>query len=438
MTGDLLIRNARLWPSARREVIEGGSILIKEGRIVRAGVFTGRARTVVDADGCLVMPGFVQAHVHLGQAIMRGVAEDLPLLPWLRRYIWPLEAAHTEESMRASARLACAEMIRGGTTMFLSMETTRHTHEAFVAADETGLSGFVGHCLMDETAGYPPLAADLDDALAYCDVLLDRWGEHERLGLAVAPRFALACRPENMRKASDYARDRGLMLHTHCAEQREEVVLIKERTGKTSVEYLHQAGLTGPDVGLAHCVHVNQAEMNLLLETGTHLLHCPSANFKLGSGIAPVPEYLREGGNVAIGADGAPCNNRMDAFLEMRLAGLMQKMRLGPDALPARDIVAMATEGGARALGLEEEVGSLDPGKRANLILVDSSGLHAIPSADPATSIVYSLTAADVVMTIVDGQILYEDRHLTTIDEQALREDVRREHKKLMARAGLA
>lgn len=437
MTGDVLIRNARVWPSAYREVIENGSVLIKAGRIERVGVFSARATTVIDADGCLVMPGLIQGHIHLCQTIFRGVAEDLALLPWLRGYIWPMEAAHTPESIRASALLTCAELIRGGTTAFLSIETTRHTDETFRAVDEAGLAAHIGHCLMDETGGYDPIAVDNREALAYCDVLLDRWADHPRLRLAVAPRFALSCSEENMRMASAYARDRGLRLHTHSSEQREEVALVKQMTGRYNINYLHDVGLTGPDVGLAHCVHVRPEELELLRETGTHVLHCPSANFKLASGIAPIPEYLKAGINVSIGGDGAPCNNRLDQFIEMREAGLMQKIRLGPDALSARDVVAMATEGGARLLGWEDEMGTLDPGKRANLILVDESGFHTLPSTDPATNVVYSCTGGDVVMTMVDGEILFEEDRITTIDEEALRDEVRRERAALLKRAGI-
>jgi len=438
MTGDLLIRNARVWPSAHRDVIEDGSVLIKDGRIVKVGVFSAKAHTVIDADGSLVMPGLIQGHIHMCQTLFRGVAEDLALLPWLRGYIWPMEASHTPDSIRASARLTCAELIRGGTTAFLSIETTRHTDDTFAAVDEAGLSGAIGHCLMDETGGYPPIAVDNREALAYCDVLLDRWGDHPSLKLAVAPRFALSCSENNMRDACAYARDRGLMLHTHSSEQKEEIALVKEMTGRYNINYLHDVGLTGPDVGLAHCVHTRPEEVDLLRETGTNVLHCPSANFKLASGIAPIPEYLREGINVAIGGDGAPCNNRLDQFLEMREAGLMQKIRLGPAALSARDIVAMATEGGARLLGWENEMGTLDPGKRANIILVDQSGFHTLPSTDPATNVVYSCTANDVVMTIVDGEILFEDGAITTMDEDELRIEVRRERKALLERAGLA
>ncbi|HPG00375.1 MAG TPA: amidohydrolase family protein [Kiritimatiellia bacterium] len=434
---DLLIKNGRVWPSAGHEVIEDGSVLIRDGRIARVGRFHARAETVVDADGSLVMPGFIQGHIHLCQTLFRGGAEDMPLLPWLTRYVWQLEAAHDPSSIRASAQLACAELIRGGTTAFLSMETIRHTDEAFRVVDECGLMGVLSHCLMDESGGYAPLAVDIEDSLADCDILLQQWGGHDRLRLAVAPRFALSCTGENMKLAAEFARDRKVLLHTHASEQVAEVELVRKRTGMFNIEYLHSVGMTGPDVCLAHCVHVEPHEHRILAETGTRVLHCPSANLKLGSGIAPIPEYRKAGITVALGADGAPCNNRLDMFLEMREAGLLQKIRLGPQALPAREVVHMATGGGAAALGWDGEMGVLAEGLRGNVILVDSNSFHVLPSEDPASNLLYAHEASDVVMTIVDGNILFEDGHLTTIDEDQLRRDVRHERKKLFKRAGI-
>ncbi|MCS6771033.1 MAG: amidohydrolase family protein [Kiritimatiellae bacterium] len=437
MASTILIKNALILTSADAEPIERGSVLVRQGRIARVGRFIARADMTIDAEGGLLMPGLIQGHIHLCQTLFRGLGEDMALLPWLRNVIWPLEAVHDEESIYLSALLSCAELIKSGTTAFLSIETVRHTRHVLRAVHEAGMAGVIGHCLMDETGGYDPLAVDIEDALADLDVLRDEWEGHPRIRLAVAPRFALSCSARNMRLAAEYARENGLRLHTHSSEQIEEVELVRTRTGLPNIEYLHSVGLTGPDVGLAHCVHTEPHERDILRETGTSVLHCPSANLKLGSGIAPIPEYLQMGINVALGADGAPCNNRLDPFLEMREAGLLQKIRLGPAALPAREIVRMATEGGARALGWQDEMGTLEVGKRANLILVDPAGVSALPSADPLTNLVYSHAASDVRMTMVDGRILYEDGELTTIDEERLRDAVLRARARLMRKAGL-
>ena len=435
----LLIKNGLIWPSSDANPVPGGSLLVLDGRISAIGLaLEEEADEVIDARGRLIMPGLIQVHVHLCQTLFRGIAEDLPLLPWLRRFIWPLEAGHDEASIRASAVLSAAEFFKSGTTAFQSMETVRHTDAAFDAIAETGAMGIISHCFMDETAGYDPLSVSLRDSLRFCDGLLDTWKDHDLLRLGVAPRFALSCSAKNMKAASDYARANGLVLHTHASEQVEEVELVYQQTGLANIEYLETVGLTGPDVGLAHCVHTRSREREILQQSDTRILHCPSANLKLGSGVAPIPEYLDLGLTVGIGADGAPCNNRLDALMEMREAGLIQKPRLGPQALPARDIVRMATGMGATALGWEDEMGTLEVGKRANLIIVDQDTLHAVPSDNPATNLVYSNTAADVQLTMVNGRVVYRDGELITIDEEKLRWDARRQRKALIERAEIS
>ena len=437
MSRTLHIVNGQVWPSPEADVLPGAGVRVQDGRIEAVGTLEGRADRVIDARGGLVMPGLIQAHVHLCQTLFRGVAEDLPLLPWLRDYIWPLEAAHDPPSIRASALLGVAEMLRSGTTAFLSMETVHHTDTVLQTVSETGIMGTVCHCLMDETGGYPPLAVSTQDSLQFCDKLREEWKEHELLRVGVAPRFALSCSADSLRTAAVYARAHGLMLHTHASEQEEEVDLVRRRTGLPNIEYLHDVGLSGPDVGLAHCVHTRPREREILAETHTRILHCPSANLKLGSGVAPVPEYLGLGLAVGIGADGTPCNNRLDAFLEMRLAGLIQKPRLGPRALPARDVARMATTLGAEILNQAGHMGRLSPGRRANLIIIDQDNVHVLPSEDPAANLLYAHAASDVRLTMVNGRVLYEDGQFLTIDEDRLRRDARRERTALLQRAGL-
>lgn len=433
----ILIYNAQVWPSADADLVEDGSILVQGGRIEKIGRFRARAATMVDAGGALAMPGFVQAHVHLCQTLFRGAGEDMLLLPWLRDVVWPLEAAHDETSLAAAARLACAEMIRSGTTSFLSMETVRGTDVTIDTVAACGLPGVIGHCLMDDTGGYPPLSEDIDEALADCDVLLDRLRGVPHLRLAVAPRFALSCSADNLRAAAEFARSRGCLLHTHASEQVAEVDWIRTRTGMDNVAYLRSCTLAGPDVCLAHCVQVDARERALLAEAGTRVLHCPGANLKLGSGLAPVPELLEAGVTVGIGADGAACNNRLDIFAEMRLAGLIQKVRHGPDALPAREIVRMATEGGARALGWGRETGRLETGRRADVVLIDTDDLSILPGDDPAATVVYAAHPGAVVLTMAAGRILYENGEFATLDVDRVRAEAREQRRRLIRRAGL-
>jgi 5-methylthioadenosine/S-adenosylhomocysteine deaminase len=419
-----------------------GDLLIEGDRIAALGAsLPARGAAVLDARGCAVLPGFVQTHVHLCQTLFRGLAEDLPLLEWLRRRVWPLEAAHDERTLEASALLGAAELLRGGTTTVMTMETVRGTDAVFHALERIGLRAAVGHCLMDRRDRNPPgLRVPARRALAELDRLRREWhgAAAGRLRLAVAPRFALSCSRGLLEGAAAFARRHGLLLHTHASEQRDEVALVRRETGLPNLEWLHRVGLTGPDVGVAHCVHVGRGERRLLARTGTRVLHCPSSNLKLGSGVAPVFEMLAEGVHVSLGADGAACNNRLSAFTEMRLASLLQKARHGPEAVPAAQALRLATLAGAEALGLEREVGSLRPGKRADVVVVDLSSLPLAPrGGDVTAALVHAAEASDVRDVLVDGRFVVRDRRLLTASEPAIRRAADRARDRLVARARL-
>ena len=256
--------------------------------------------------------------------------------------------------------------------------------------------------------------------------LADKWdgAAGGRIRYAFTPRFALSCSDSLLREVGRIARERGAIIHTHCAENRDEVQLVIESTGVRNAVYLHQVGLLGPTTVLAHCIHIDEEEMALLADTGTHVAHCPATNLKLASGIAPVPEMLERGINVGLGSDGAGANNNLDPFIDMRFAALIHKPRLGPTAMPAAKVLEMATMGGARAMGQAHLIGSIEEGKLADIVLLDLNKPHAWPSAgvDPVSRIVYSAKSSDVVMTMVGGKVLYEGgrdgRGLTHIDEE--------------------
>lgn len=423
------------------EVVDG-DVSIRDGRIAAVGRVDpalAHDRTV-DVGGAIVLPGFVQTHVHLCQTLFRGLADDLPLLAWLRSRIWPLEAAHDDRSLAASTRLAAAELLLGGTTTVLTMETVRGTDAVFDALAATGLRAVVGKCLMDDAPEAP--AALLEPAQAGLDAALDlarRWtgAAGGRLTAALAPRFAVTCSPALLEGVAAAARDTGLLVHTHAAEQRDEVDLIVRRTGRRNVRYLADVGLASPRVCLAHCVWVDDDELALLAERQINVLHCPASNLKLGSGIAPVAAMRRRGIPVSLGADGAACNNRLDMFTEMRLAATLQAVREAPGALTAGDALWMATRGGAAALGLDAEIGQVTAGYRADLAVVGRDGPHMAPPHDPIAALVYGASAADVRMTLVDGQVLVEDGRLTAAAVEAVRADAARQARLVAARAGL-
>ena len=400
--------------------ISRADLLINVGRITEIGGSGQTADTVIDAGGCAVLPGFVQTHIHLCQTIFRGAADDLALIDWLKQRVWPMEAAHTATSIAASARLGIAELIKGGTTCALTMETVNHTAEVFKVVEETGFRATVGKCMMDKGAEVPlALQEQTSNSIAESIALLDEWHgkANGRIRYCFAPRFAISCTRELLEKVAELARERGVMVHTHASENTTECQLVQEETGLRNVAYLHSLGLTGRHVALAHCVHLSVDEIETLKTTGTNVVHCPSSNLKLASGIAPIAKLLEEGISVSLGADGAACNNRLNMFTEMRTAALLQKVVHGPEVLPAARVLRMATIDGAKALGLEAEIGSIEVGKRADLSVVKLDRLHTTPSRDVVSALVYCAEADDVDTVIIDGQLVMRERKLLTINE---------------------
>jgi 5-methylthioadenosine/S-adenosylhomocysteine deaminase len=353
--------------------------------------------------------------------LFRGAADDLELIDWLKQRVWPMEAAHTPESLYASARLGIAELIKGGTTCALTIETVNHTDAVFRAVEESGFRSTVGKCMMDQGNGVPDaLNEDTEDSISESLDLLERWNGRAdgRIRYCFAPRFAVSCTRELLERVARLSRELGVMVHTHASENRDEIAMVERATGKRNIEYLRDVGLTAPHVVLAHCVHLDDAEMEILRSTGAHVAHCPSSNLKLASGIARVAEMLDRGVSVSLGADGAPCNNRLDMFTEMRAAALLQKVLCGSRVLPALTALRMSTINGARALGLADQIGSVEAGKRADLQLVNLDRLHTSPQPDPISTIVYAAEASDVEVVIIDGQIVMQERRLRTLNEQ--------------------
>ena len=436
----ILIKNGTLVTMDSSNRIFRGDLLIAHGRIVALGNTDQSADVVVDASGCAVIPGFVQTHIHLCQTLFRGAADDLALIDWLKKRVWPMEAAHTAASIAASARLGIAELIKGGTTCALTMETVNHTSEVFKVVEETGFRATVGKCMMDKGDEVPvALQEQTSVSIEASLALLEEWhGRADgRIRYCFAPRFAVSCTRELLEKVGELARARGVMIHTHASENRTECALVEAETGLRNIAYLDSVGVSGRHVALAHCVHLSNDEVRILKTTGTNVVHCPSSNLKLGSGIAPVVQLLDEGVSVSLGADGAACNNRLDMFTEMRTAALLQKALHGPEVLEASHVLRMATIGGAGALGLEAEIGSLEVGKRADIAVVELSGLHTSPEADVVSSLVYAAEASDVRSVLIDGRVVMQDRELLTVDEADVVNEANAQAETLMIAAGL-
>jgi 5-methylthioadenosine/S-adenosylhomocysteine deaminase len=442
MASRLLIKDATIITLDAANRVFEGSVAIDQGRIVAVepsatAKFDFAFDDVIDGRGCALLPGFIQTHIHLCQTLFRGAADDLELIDWLKRRVWPMEAAHTQESLYASARLGIAELIKGGTTCALTMETVNHTDSVFRAVEESGFRATVGKCMMDHGDDVPEaLSEETEDSIAESIDLLERWNGQSggRIRYCFAPRFALSCTRKLLERVARLAREHGVLIHTHASENRDEIAMVERATGKRNIEYLRDVGLTAPHVVLAHCVHLDDAEMEIMRSTGTHVAHCPSSNLKLASGVARVAEMLDLGVSVSLGADGAPCNNRLDMFTEMRAAALLQKVLRGSRALPALTALRMATTGGARALGLADQIGSVEIGKRADLQLINLDRLHTTPRPDPISTIVYAAEASDVESVIIDGRIVMRDRNLITLKEHDVIAEAIDQSQRLMLR----
>lgn len=442
MSEPILIKGGTIVTMDGNDSVVRGDLLIRDGRISEIGEnIEAGAAEVIDAHGCAVLPGFVQTHLHFCQTLFRGSADDLSLIDWLKKRVWPMEAAHTPESIRAAARLAIAELVKGGTTCALTMETVRYTEEVLRVVEETGFRATVGKCMMDKGDGVPgELNEKTDESIKESLALIEEWHGrgNGRVRCCFAPRFAISCTRELLSQVSDLARKRQVLIHTHASENKKECEIVEAESGQRNVTYLDSLGISGPHVVLAHCVHLDIEEMETLMRTKTNVAHCPSSNLKLGSGLARVAEMVARRIPVSLGADGAACNNRLDMFTEMRTAALLQKLAHGPEVLPARRVLRMATIDGAQALGLGDRIGSIEPGKRADVILVAVDQLHSSPQQDDLVSaLVYSSVAADVRATIVDGHVLMREGKLRSLDERAVVNEANREAGALRSRAGV-
>ena len=439
MSDRLVIKGAIVITLDGEDHVFKGDVLVEGTRIAALGEsLSAEGAEVIDARGQVLLPGFVQTHVHLCQTLFRGAADDLALIDWLKKRVWPMEAAHTPESIYASARLGIAELIRGGTTCALTMETVHHTQHVFRAVDETGFRATVGKCMMNRGDEVPAALRERTEAsVSESLALLDRWhgAAGGRIRYCFAPRFALSCSRELLERVARLAHERGVLVHTHASENRDEIQIVERETGRRNIEYLDEVGLARPNVVLAHCIHLNDDEMEILRRTRAHVAHCPSSNLKLGSGIARVTEMIERGISVSLGADGAACNNRLDMLTEMRTAALIQKALHGPEALPAGRVLRMATIDGARAMGLEAEIGSIEVGKRADLTLFDLDALRTVPCPDPVSTIVYAAESGNIRTVVIDGQVVMRDRELATLDEKAVIEEANRQARLVQSRA---
>lgn len=436
----ILIRNAEIVTMNQREEILYGDLLIENDRIAQIGTVSDvQVDTVIDATNRTIIPGFIQTHIHLCQTLFRGQADDLELLDWLKKRIWPLEAAHDAESSYYSAMLGIGELIQSGTTSIVDMETVNFTDEAFQAMAKSGIRALSGKVMMDKGDEVPQaLRENTGQSLQASVNLLEKWNNFDngRINYAFCPRFVVSCTEELLVEVKNLSDKYHVRVHTHASENRGEIELVEKEKGMRNVVYLDHIGLANDRLILAHCVWLDDEEKRIIRERGVKVSHCPGSNLKLASGIADVPGLLDREVFVSLGADGAPCNNNLDMLNEMRLAAIIQKHQHGPTCMDARTVFRMATIGGAQAMGLDKEIGSLEIGKKADLAILNLNGLHMYPSygVDTISRIVYSATRADVETTIIDGKIVMENRILKTVDEATVMKEANKSIKRLLGK----
>jgi len=417
-------------------VLERGAVAVKGERIVAVGPADelqarfDAARTI-DTSGRIVLPGLVNTHTHVPMTLLRGVADDVELMVWLTKYIWPAEALHvTPEFVTWGTRLAAWEMIRTGTTTFADMYF--YEEQVAEAAKQAGLRGFCAATVMDKPV---PGLKDADEGLRVAEAFLKKWSGDPLIVPALGPHAAYTVGPETLLRVKALADRYRAPITIHAAESPSEMELVKRQYATTTVDHLDKIGFLGPNVTLAHAIWLSDAEIATIAARGVGTAHCPSSNMKLASGVSPLPKLRKASVRAGLGTDGPSSNNDLNLFEEIDIALKLHKITSGdPAVLSARDGVELATIGGARALHLEREIGSLEPGKRADLIVIANDAPWAQPRYDVYAHLAYALKGSDVIMSIVNGRVLMEDGRMLTLDTAEITAKAREYRERIAAR----
>jgi cytosine/adenosine deaminase-related metal-dependent hydrolase len=437
-----------------RRVIEGGSVLVTDGKITEirtrgSGGPRSGADLRISAKGMAVIPGLVDTHVHLAQSLLRGCADDLALVDWLKKRVWPLQAAFTEEDGRVSAELTMLEMLKSGTTSFVGVDVvSRYGFDGIAkTVARAGMRGALAKSVMD-SPGYgrkgsimpPGLVEGREESIKEAESMIRKWNG-VRGGLVtawVAPRSLGGCTKELYEEVARMLIESKTRMTMHLAEVNEDVKYAKENFDSTPFGFVERVGLAGPRSLFAHMVWLNDKDIRRVGDTRSNVAHCPSSNYKLASGIPKVPELIDAGANVGLGCDGAPSNNSYDMIREMKLAAIVQKARLlDPRTMPAATVLEMATINGARAMGLESQAGSIEVGKKADLALIDLRKPHLVPFTDVVSDVVYAAMGSDVDTVLVDGEVLIRGGKALTLDEERIVQDAQKHRDALISRSGV-
>jgi 5-methylthioadenosine/S-adenosylhomocysteine deaminase len=422
---DLLIRNGTILTMDPEDtVFETGIIGIRGDTIAFIGTNEDkglRAKQIIDAKGGLVLPGLINGHTHAPMSLFRGLADDLPLMEWLNNYIFPAERRLDSDFVFTGTLLACAEMILSGTTTFCDMYLFEE--EVARASKQAGMRSLVGEVLYDfESPNY----GTVENGLRYTEDLIQAWRGDPLVSIAVEPHTLFTCSPELLSASHELAMKYDVPLIIHVAETRNEVDDIQKRYGKRPIDHLDSLGILGPHLIADHCVHLQEDEIQLLADNKVKVIHNPESNMKLASGIAPIPDMLAKKVTVGLGTDGCASNNNLDLFAEMDTAAKLHKINtMDTTVMDASTVLRMATIEGAKALGLGDLVGSLELGKKADIIVMDTNKPHLTPLYNPISHLVYAARGNDVSHSIINGRLVMEERRLLTLDLFEIMEKVR-------------
>ena len=407
--------------------IENGSIAIDGEDIIDIGTsleieatYTGRKK--IDASGCLVMPGLINCHTHAAMTCFRGIADDLELMDWLNNYIFPAEAKNVNEELAYwGSLLACAEMIKSGTTTFCDMYIFED--ETAKAAKEAGMRCLLGEVLFDFPS---PSSPTPQDGLEYTRMLIEKWSDDPLINIMVEPHTLYTCSPSLLINAKALADRYNVPLATHFLENKREAKQLREKLGKRATQFLKDIGYLNERFFAFHCVCMDEEDIQIFADSGCKVVHNPESNMKLASGVAPISSMLDHGIVVGLGTDGCASNNNLDMLQEMDTAAKLEKVeRLDPTVMSARTVTHMATCNGARVLGMENLTGSLKAGMKADIIIIDLNKPHLTPMYNAYSHLVYTVSGADVDTVLINGKVVMENRKLMTIDEDKVMEKVR-------------
>jgi 5-methylthioadenosine/S-adenosylhomocysteine deaminase len=405
-------------------IIKDGILGIKGDTISYIGSRNGKefqGKRIIDAKGGLILPGLINGHTHAAMTLFRGLADDLPLMEWLNNYIFPAESRMDADFVYSGTLLACAEMIMSGTTTFCDMYLFED--EVARAAKEAGMRSLVGEVLYDfDSPNYGPI----QNGLKYTEDLINKWQGDPLVSIAVEPHSLFTCSPKLLSTTNELALKYNVPLVIHVAETRSELDEVNKRYGKGPVQHLKTLGLLGPHLIADHCVHLGEKDIKMFAENEVKAIHNPESNMKLASGIAPIPDMLKSNVTVGLGTDGCASNNNLDLFAEMDMAAKLHKINsMDTTVMDALTVMRMATVEGAKALGMGDVTGSLEKGKKADVIILDTKKPHLTPMYNPFSHLVYAARGNDVTHSIINGRLLMENRKLLSIDLYEIMEKAR-------------